>query len=86
MLTTLDKFGRILIPKKIREHLGITSNSSLNVIEDGDRVVIERIKEEEPVIEKEGILVFTGKLSGDLQNLINTDRYRRANKLLFPGE
>ena len=32
MLATLDKFGRILIPKKFREHLGISNNTKMNII------------------------------------------------------
>ena len=62
MVTTLDKFGRIIIPKKFREHLGISFNTSLNISEDGKRIVVELIKQKEPVVDKDGILVFTGKL------------------------
>ena len=43
MLATLDKFGRILIPKKFREHLGISSDTTMNIVEDGERIIIEPI-------------------------------------------
>ena len=72
MVTTIDKFGRVIIPKKFREHLGIGSNTSLNISEDGKRIVIELVQEKEPLVDKDGILVFTGKLdnkkSGFIQN------------------
>ena len=74
MVTTLDKFGRVLIPKKFREHLGINSGTTLNISEDGVRIVIEPVKEKEPVVEKNGILVFTGKLDAKAEDLVQQDR------------
>ena len=82
MITTLDKFGRVIIPKKLREHLGISLGSTLNISEDGARIVIEPVQEKEPVIEKNGILVFTGKLDGKVEVLIQEDRKLRMKKLL----
>ncbi|MCF8260139.1 MAG: AbrB/MazE/SpoVT family DNA-binding domain-containing protein [Melioribacteraceae bacterium] len=86
MLTTLDKFGRIIIPKRFREHLGINFETALNISEDGKRIVIELIKEKNPVIDKDGILVFTGKLEDTKNSLIESDRNRRMRKLLTSEE
>ena len=74
MVTTLDKFGRVLIPKKFREHLGIGSNTSLNISEDGKRIVIELVQEKEPLVDKDGILVFTGKLDNKKSRFIQNFR------------
>ncbi len=82
METTLDKFGRVIIPKKIREHLGISSGTTLNISEDGTRIVIEPVQEKEPVIDKNGILVFTGKLDSKMGEFIQDDRNQRIKKLL----
>ena len=82
MLTTLDKFGRVIIPKRLREHLGINLETKLNISEDDRRIVIEPIKEEAPVVDREGILVFTGKLENRKDELIKTDRNKRMRKLL----
>ena len=62
MVTTLDKFGRLIIPKKFRDHLWINFETALNISEDGSKIVIEPVQEKEPVVEKNGILVFTGSL------------------------
>ncbi len=83
MVTTLDKFGRVIIPKKIREHLGIHLGTTLNISEDGARIVIEPVQEKEPVINKNGILVFTGKLDGNMGDFIQDDRNLRMKKLLI---
>ena len=82
MVTSLDKFGRVIIPKKFREHLGISSNTSLNISEDGKRIVIEPIQQKEPYVNKDGILVFTGKLDKKKNDFIKNDRNQRMNKLL----
>lgn len=74
MVTTIDKFGRVLIPKKFREHLGIGSNTSLNISEDGKRIVIELVQEKEPLVDKDGILVFTGKLDYKKYKLIKNEK------------
>lgn len=81
MLATLDKYGRIIIPKKIRKQLGITVETGLNIEEDGKRIIIEPISEKEPVVEEDGILVFTGKLSSQPEQLLEDDRALRMKKL-----
>ncbi len=83
MVTTLDKFGRLLIPKKFREHLGINLGTTLNISEDGARIVIEPVQEKEPVIDKNGILVFTGKFDGKMGDFIQDDRIQRMKRLLI---
>lgn len=86
MFATLDKFGRVLIPKKVREHLGITPDSSLNIIYEGNRIIIEPISESEPLIEKNGLLIFTGKIQDNLDTVVDRNRSGRMQKLLFPGK
>ncbi len=82
MVTTLDKFGRVIIPKRFRERLGINVKTNLNISEDGKRIVIELVKEKAPIINRDGILVFTGKLDDRKGELIKSDRNRRMKKLL----
>jgi AbrB family looped-hinge helix DNA binding protein len=82
MVTSLDKFGRIIIPKRFRERLGINIKSTLNISEDGKRIVIELVHGKGPVVEKNGIHVFTGNLEDKKNSLIKSDRNRRINKLL----
>ncbi len=74
MVTTIDKFGRVIISKKFREHLGISFNTSLNISEDGKRIIIEIVQEKEPFIDREGILVFTGKLDYKKYKLIKNEK------------
>ncbi len=82
MITTLDKFGRVIIPRKIRERLGIHPGTNLNISEEGSHIIIKPVKADEPLIEKDGILVFTGKINGKVEESISKDRKDRINKLL----
>ena len=83
MLTTVDKFGRVIIPKKIRKRLGIGLGDTLNLSEEGQRIIIEPVSQENALILKQGILVFTGKMDREhMNNLTRIDRGKRIKKLL----
>jgi len=86
MIATLDKFGRVLIPKKFREHLGISKNSSINITGEGNRIIIEPVIKNKPIIKKDGFIVFTGKIQSDLENEISLSRSKRLSKVLGYGE
>ena len=58
METTLDKFGRIVIPKKIRDNLGLTPGITIKIETAGKEVVLKPLLEESPVEFKDGVLVF----------------------------
>ncbi len=81
MITTLDRYGRIVIPKKLREHLGITRHTNLNIKEEGERIVIEPIHSEDVLVNKEGILVYTGNISSEINDLLKANRNNRIRKL-----
>lgn len=82
MITTLDKFGRVIVPKKLRKALGINTEDTLNISEDGERIILERVKEKVPVVNRNGLLVFTGNLEKESIDLVKDDRQERMRKLL----
>ncbi len=81
MVSSLDKSGRILIPKKVRKQLGITLETSLTIEEDGSRIIIEPIQPEGSIVKKDEVLVFVGKPEGEVDQLLTNDRTQRMNKL-----
>lgn len=85
MVTTLDRYGRIIIPKKLREHLGITNRTNLNITEQGKRIIIEPIHNEDVLVNKEGILVYTGNISVEINDLLKSNRNIRTRKLYIEG-
>lgn len=82
MTTTLDKYGRILIPKRLRELLRITPHTQLVISEKGNKIIIEPVSAENPYEEKDGMLVFVGELEVGYESLIEQERKRRDEQIL----
>ena len=85
MDVTLDNFGRIVIPKKIRDRLGIQPGSKLRLdVEEGDdreRLALEPLRDK-PILQRRGrLLVHTGELVGDVEDAVQRDRDERIRTL-----
>ena len=42
----IDNLGRIVIPKIMRDKLGLSKNDELDIMLDGDRIIISKTKDE----------------------------------------
>ncbi len=60
METTLDRFGRIIIPKDVRDDMGLEAGAVLQIEKKGEKIVLQPVQGEPKIMEKKGILVFTG--------------------------
>lgn len=81
MDAVIDKFGRIVIPKEIRDALGLRPGSSLR-IEEADQEIRLRPYEGAPHVKAEhGWLVFTGELQEDVLECVRNFRAGRIGKL-----
>jgi AbrB family looped-hinge helix DNA binding protein len=78
MEVTLDKFGRIVIPKRVRDDLGLSPGSVLRLEGRDDEIVLTPIAERARLVLKEGVLVFTGDVEGDLEAALRRDRSERS--------
>jgi AbrB family looped-hinge helix DNA binding protein len=81
MEAILDKFGRIVIPKRVRDDLGLSPGSVLKIEERGEGIVLKPVAETSPLVLRDGILVFTGEVEGDLDAAVRRDREERSRKL-----
>ncbi len=81
MKTTLDRFGRVVVPKEIRDRLGLRPGAELEIDEKGNEVVLKPIEHGPSLIMKEGILVFTGSATGDLRGAVRALREERLGKV-----
>ncbi len=81
MNVKIDKFGRIVLPKKIRDDFGLSAGSSLKVLEEGNRIILEAENPADLIREKKGVYVFTGEADGDLENAVKTMRKERNDDL-----
>ena len=59
MEATLDRFGRIVIPKKIREDFHLQVGSSIRIEEGEGEIVLKPVEGEPNLVKKDGVLVFS---------------------------
>ncbi len=81
METTLDRFGRIIIPKEVRDDMGLETGAVLQIEKKGERIVLQPLQGEPKISEKKGIPVFTGTAVGDLGAALQEHRKRRLKKM-----
>ena len=87
MEVKIDDYGRIVIPKTVREKLGIDSGTSLEIevaFEEVGGAITLTPKGQEPALQQEGeLLIHSGKLTDenyDVVEQIRSDRQERARK------
>jgi AbrB family looped-hinge helix DNA binding protein len=84
METRLDKFGRVVLPKDIRDHLDLKPGQVLKVERADEEVILKPVEKESPLHIKDGVLVFSGAAIGDITKTVNQhreDRLRKASSL-----
>ena len=77
MQTTIDRFGRIVLPKKLRDNLNIEPGSQIHIEERGQDIILKPIHGEPNLRIKEGVLVFSGVPQGNLSNALAKHREER---------
>ena len=83
MTLTMDKAGRVILPKPLRDRLGLHAGSSLEVIESAEGVVLKPVEEEPSMVKEGNTWVFTGKLPPgyDVLRAVEDDREERMRYL-----
>lgn len=83
---TIDKFGRVVIPKKIRDRLGLEPGSTLRLDisreAEGEKLSLRPIRKEDALQRKGRLLVHTGELRDEATEFVARDRERRDQKLM----
>jgi AbrB family looped-hinge helix DNA binding protein len=82
METSIDKFGRVLIPKDLRDDLGLTEGTTLSVKVSKNQVILTPTSAGSPLARKGHVLVFTGVPEGQLRDAVKQDRRRRFERFL----
>ncbi|MEY9980364.1 AbrB/MazE/SpoVT family DNA-binding domain-containing protein [Lysinibacillus sp. RC79] len=79
MIRKVDNLGRVVIPKELRNTLGIDKLDPLEIFTDGDKIVIQKYQ---PNAEKEEVTVELEKLVADAKSQNMIDVLQRAIKLI----
>lgn len=82
MEATIDKFGRIVIPKELRDLFGLKPGSTLKVDSSTEEITLKPVSEEPPLARKKGVLVITSEIheSRDIVTLIEDGRNKRIEQ------
>jgi len=81
--TKIDNFGRIVIPKKIRDEFGISKSSEIEInTSENDEIIIKPGTSKPFVENKAGVLVVCSKPVGSLEDIFGGDREERIRKIL----
>ncbi|MGH9324804.1 MAG: AbrB/MazE/SpoVT family DNA-binding domain-containing protein [Vicinamibacteria bacterium] len=78
----LDRFGRVVLPKTLRDDLDLEAGDVLVVEEVDDGILLRPVRDEPGLVEKEGVLVFTGKPTEDVARTLEKIRAGRLRGLL----
>ncbi len=85
MLLTLDKFGRILLPQAVRGALHLSAGTKLALEERDECIVLKPVRETGAVVQKDGLLVFVGSATGDLEEAVAQHRGKRLRHVAASG-
>jgi len=86
METTLDRFGRIVIPKEIRDDFNLKPGSQIRIEESDQVIILKPMQGESNLHWKDGVLVFSGTPLGDLAKELEKHREDRAIKVRRKNE
>jgi AbrB family looped-hinge helix DNA binding protein len=81
---TIDRAGRVIIPKALRDALGLSPGDTLSLESDGESVTLRSLRLGSPLRKESGIWVFAGgrRLSTEQTNRtlenVRNERDRRV--------
>ena len=82
MTLKIDKAGRVILPKPVRDRLGLRAGSDLEMEETAEGIVLRPAARRPSLIKKGSFLVHTGEVPAgyDIVKAIEEDREERARK------
>lgn len=81
METTVDRFGRIVIPKQIRDAFDLEPGTQIHIEEQENAIILKPNRGEPNLRWKDGVLVFTGVPVGDIDDAVASHRNQRARSV-----
>jgi AbrB family looped-hinge helix DNA binding protein len=83
MNVRVDKAGRIVLPKPVRDRLGLKAGASLEVSENADGLLLRPANSRSSLVKRNGRWVYTGKAPRNInwERLVEEDREFRDKEL-----
>jgi AbrB family looped-hinge helix DNA binding protein len=82
--TTIDKAGRLVLPKSIREALQIAAGDTLEIESEDDRMIISPVRVRPGLVKERGVWVYGSGVpsSASIPDLIAQQRDRRTKEVI----
>lgn len=82
MIITIDRLGRVVIPKSVREHFHLTPGAELEIATDTDGIRLKPALNAPTLIRKAGVLIHHGTDTTDIDSsrALTGDRQRRGDE------
>ncbi|HRC86759.1 MAG TPA: AbrB/MazE/SpoVT family DNA-binding domain-containing protein [Thermoanaerobaculia bacterium] len=79
----LDRLGRVLIPKPLRQSLGLQEGTLLEIEEEGGALRLRAVQPEPELVREGRVLVYHGTALSDLEAAVEAQRAERGQQLAF---
>jgi len=78
---SIDKAGRVVVPKPLREKLGLEAGDNLLVESDGDQITLRPIRPQPLLVKEYGMWVYNGAPSNEsIPDMIDREREKRVRE------
>ena len=86
MQVTLDKAGRVVLPKSLRTEMSLEAGDTLELESDGERVTLSPVRSVSPLRKEQGVWVFHSgrKVAADATDQM-LERLRGSRDVLNRG-
>jgi len=83
MTLRIDKAGRVILPKPVRDRLGLREGTALEMQETQDGVILKAVENRPAMTRRDGLWIYTGELPAgfDTVQAIRDDREDRIRGL-----
>lgn len=84
MHLTIDKAGRVVIPKQVRNRLGLGPNSALELMDHPNGILLTPVESGPTLVKINGLLVHSGRAEegADFSRVLESVREERAQQIL----
>ena len=80
---TIDKAGRVIVPKKVRERLGLSGGDKLRMDVVGGKIEIERVEPESAlIVAEDGLPMIQGAQKVDVVEVLRQQREERVDRIV----
>jgi AbrB family looped-hinge helix DNA binding protein len=83
MTLKIDHAGRVILPKPIRDRLGLKAGTDLEIQETAEGITLKPVQQRPSLVKRDGLLVHRGKLPKgyDWNRLVEDEGEERLHRL-----